>query len=57
MAQYQGTVEQLLEEFRGRIATKTALMTVDIALELAKVATMVKDISKWTMPYTSDLCI
>ena len=57
MAQYQGAFEQLLEEFLGRIVTKTALMTIDIALELAKVAAMVKDISKCPMPYTSDLYI
>ncbi|KAF7966264.1 hypothetical protein HWV62_39409 [Athelia sp. TMB] len=44
VAQYQGTFGQLLEEFRGRIATKTALMTIDIALEMAEVTAMVKDI-------------
>ncbi|KAF7970100.1 hypothetical protein HWV62_24970 [Athelia sp. TMB] len=44
VAQYQSTFEQLLKEFHDRVATKTALMTVDIALELAKVAAMVKDI-------------
>ncbi|KAF7968264.1 hypothetical protein HWV62_31105 [Athelia sp. TMB] len=31
VAQFQGTFEQLKEEFHGRIATKTALMTADIA--------------------------
>ncbi|KAF7972326.1 hypothetical protein HWV62_18430 [Athelia sp. TMB] len=31
VAQYQSTFEQLQREFRGRIATKTALMTVGIA--------------------------
>ncbi|KAF7984961.1 hypothetical protein HWV62_9903 [Athelia sp. TMB] len=44
VTQYQSTFKQLQDEFHGRITTKTALMTVDIALATAQVAAAVKEI-------------
>ena len=45
VAQFQGTFEQLKEEFHGRIATKTALMTADIAATVKAIDVTAKAIS------------
>ncbi|KAF7972470.1 hypothetical protein HWV62_17888 [Athelia sp. TMB] len=50
VAQFQSTFEQLKEEFHGRIATKTALMTADIASTVKDIDVTAKAISMSNHP-------